>query len=153
MVEATTPRVQPEPKPHGVAGWLLLPALGTLLTPLWLAKGVYDGALPLFTVTIENAALRGFITVELVLNLGLCLGWFYALYLLARYRAQYPPLFIVLALGILIFGIADTAVAHFGFGVPFEPNDLAAMVRALIFAAIWVPYMLRSRRVRNTFVK
>src|SRR6267142_6729786 len=123
MVEATTPRVQPEPKPHGVAGWLLLPALGTLLTPLWLAKGVYDVALPLFTITIENAALRGFITVELALNLGLCLGWFYALYLLARYRAQYPPLFTVLALAILIFLIADVAALHFGFGLPVQPND------------------------------
>jgi hypothetical protein len=153
MVEATTPRVQPEPAPHGVAGWLLLPMLGTLLTPLWLAKGIYEMVLLLFTVAIENPALKGFITVELVLNLGLCIGWFYALYLLARYRAQYPPLFIVLSLAILIFLIADVAVLHFGFGLPVQPNDLAAIMGALIFAAIWAPYMLRSRRVRNTFVK
>jgi hypothetical protein len=153
MVEATTPRVQPEPKPHGVAGWLFLPMLGTLLNPLWLAKVIYEMVQLLFTVAIENPALKGFITVELVLNLGLCVGWFYALYLLARYRAQYPPLFIVLALAMFVFLTADVAALHFGFGLPVQPNDLAVIVGALIFAAIWVPYMLRSRRVRNTFVK
>ena len=153
MVEAATPRAQPEPQPHGIAGWLLLPALGTLVSPFLLAKGSYETGLSLFTFAIENPALKGFITVEFLLNLGFCLGWFYALYLLARHRAQYPPLFIVLSLGIVAFSIVDTAVAHFGFGVPFEPNDLRDFLRALIFSAIWVPYMLRSRRVRNTFVR
>ena len=27
------------------------------------------------------------------------------------------------------------------------------MVRAIVLAAIWVPYMLTSRRVRNTFTQ
>jgi hypothetical protein len=34
----------------------------------------------------------------------------------------------------------------------FDRQTMRAIMSAVILAAIWVPYMMQSRRVRNTFV-
>lgn len=149
MAEEALPQVHAQPS--GIGGWLVLPALGTLVTPFLLAKTAYDNVEALLTFQV-SATLKAFIMIETLGNLAFSLAWFYALFLLWKHRALYPRLFNALSLLLVAFVMADLAIANFGFNVPIEPNDLRDLVRGIISCAIWVPYMLRSQRVRNTFV-
>jgi hypothetical protein len=60
----------------------------------------------------------------------------------------------------LIFVAVDLLASYLAFreafdasGEPFfDRETMRAIMSAVILAAIWVPYMIQSRRVRNTFV-
>jgi Protein of unknown function (DUF2569) len=140
-------------QPSGIGGWLLLPALETLVTPFFLSKTAFDVAESLLTFEIPDPALKALIVVETIANLAFCLAWLYAFFLLCKRRAQYPPLFIILSVALLGFVILDLTVANVAFKVAIEPGDVRDLVRGIVSCAVWVPYMALSRRVRNTFVK
>lgn len=139
-------------QPSGIGGWLLLPALGTLITPFFLAKSAFDLAETLLTFDIPDPALKALIVVETIGNLAFCLAWIYTFFLLCKRRVQYPALFMILSVGLLGYVILDLTVAKVGFEAAIEPGDIRDLVRGIVSCAIWVPYMALSRRVRNTFV-
>jgi hypothetical protein len=43
-------------------------------------------------------------------------------------------------------------MARWLYSVPIDEEVVKTMARAIISAAVWVPDMLRSKRVENTFV-
>ena len=65
----------------------------------------------------------------------------------------FPGLYVVLMLISLVFIPFD---AYFvSFVLPdepmFDPETTKEFVRTLLAAAVWIPYMFMSRRVKNTF--
>ena len=74
MAEEALPQVHAQPS--GIGGWLVLPALGTLVTPFLLAKTAYDNVEALLTFQV-SATLKAFIMIETLGNLAFSLAWFY----------------------------------------------------------------------------
>ncbi|WP_138484275.1 DUF3857 domain-containing protein [Dyadobacter bucti] len=75
-------------------------------------------------------------------------------FLFFKKRDSFPMLYSVYMGGNLLFVIADTAAAYFLYGVSGNNYDsqLNQVFRQIIQSAIWIPYLNKSVRVRQTFV-
>jgi hypothetical protein len=150
--------------PSGLGGWLLL-------IPIGLASGVYRMSRSVLLTGIHllsDDRWRDMLSSPayhpLLLPLLLCealasalfvLGSIALLYLFFRKSRRFPPAFILYLSLNVVYLLTDRLV---GGMIPVVAEVLvtrAALVElgvAIAVAAIWIPYTLRSRRVRNTFV-
>lgn len=145
--------------PVGIGGWLVLPLLGLVLTPI---KGIaflgqYTG-LSLEHLSTAQAAL---IVIEIIGNVALIVVMPIVLLVLAfQKRMKFPSLFVTWAVLGLAFVIFDLIVAYALFkdiyaasGTEFMDADTwRELARSLFLVVVWGPYMRNSRRVENTFV-
>ena len=98
---------------------------------------------------------KPFIVFETVANIiiaGVIVGLLVMLY---SKKKQFPKWMIVFLVGNLLLMMVDYGMA---LQLPvFQQVDdgsaAADIVRSMIYSCIWIPYFLRSKRVRNTFVK
>jgi Protein of unknown function (DUF2569) len=147
--------------PVGLGGWLILPMLGLILSPLYcffIVKELFpilDGTLAL---TSAQTILIWFETILNVLLLGI--APIVILMLFFQQKRTFPIFHMAWMCGNLVFILVDLLVAYNLFrdyydspGVVFwDTETTQTLVRAAIGVAIWVPYMMNSARVRNTFV-
>jgi hypothetical protein len=133
-----------ERTPSGVRGWLLLLCL---LLLVWqpLSLGIVASA------TLGRLPLRGLPFAMTLLGrlLAAALGIAAGLAIIAR-----RPAAIALARGALI---ASAGMDAFVYSTPYFPNNrppqdtTIALFASLAYSTIWLIYLARSKRVRNTF--
>jgi hypothetical protein len=149
MTDATTVK----PEPEGLGGWLILPIIGTLGSPIFMAFTIFQTLVTVVPVYSQiGSGLQVFLAVETIANVTMVGGWVYAVVLLFQKKRMYPTLFITMLLTTLAVTVVDALVGFTVFDIPFETDDVRAISRGVIGGAIWIPYMRMSRRVRNTFV-
>ena len=138
--------------PPTIGGWLVLPALSTFLAPLFLLKGMYD-LIPAFSALPQlRADLQAFVMVSGVVNLALAVSWAYACYLLANRKRAFPTLFMTLMIVSALVVSADQVASVQLLGSKVDQDGMRDLMRAIVGVVVWVPYMLRSKRVAATFV-
>jgi hypothetical protein len=152
-------------EPVGVGGWLILIALGVFVSPLRLLASFVDTLKPVFQegvwaalTTPGSSAYHPMwapvITYELLGNLALLLAYVALLVLFVRRSTRFPRLFIWIAVFTFPFLVVDAWLGS--LLPPDKPGPDPGVVRGLAASAgtlaIWVPYMLLSKRVRNTFI-
>jgi hypothetical protein len=153
------------PSPVGLGGWLVLVGIGLFVAPISLAMFL----LTTFTPSFQDGTWEALTSPD---------GWAYhplwapllifemvgngvfillGLYLLVLYfgrRSRFPKLYIACVFANLVFIFVDAWLGS--FVLPDEPmfdvETAGEIGKSLIAAAIWVPYMRVSKRVRNTFV-
>lgn len=150
----------------GLGGWLILVGIGVIVSPLRLALEIG----PLFYSLFTNGSFEYLTTpgteayhqlwwpllmFELVFNVLMLIAAVGLIYLFFSKHYLFPKVYIAVALISLVFIPLD---AWFGSFVitdeaMFDPETTKEFVRVLIGAAIWVPYMLVSERVKATFVE
>ncbi|MGZ5989925.1 MAG: DUF2569 domain-containing protein [Rhizomicrobium sp.] len=147
----------PQPAvPVGIRGWLILPAIGTFMSPIYLTVALFN-LLPTYEKlwtgrAVLSSSLRNFIVIEFIFNLAFIVGWIAAIFLLLSKSRHYPTAYIALTAGMVVFLAADMLISAGPFDHPPDQADVMSLVRAAMIAMIWCPYMLLSQRVRNTFV-
>jgi hypothetical protein len=157
------PPYEPPPRvgPEGIGGWLILPTVGLILTPLTGLAGLgqysdLSEAFPYLT-----GAQKTFVVLEIVGNLAIVvLLPVILLFRLFGRKVGFPRLYVTWAVANFAFTIADLIAARVLFGDVFEAqgvdlvdaDTLKDIFRSIVLVVIWVPYMLTSLRVRNTFV-
>jgi len=149
------------PEPEGIGGWLILPLIGIVLSPVTglTQVGTYLGlgeswaylnsGQKIFLVAEAAGVLATAIVIPVVL-----------LVLLFRKLKAFPRFYVAWAIINIAFLFVDLVGAKLLFGEVFEQQGLEffdgdtikSIVRALALVVIWTPYMLMSRRVTNTFV-
>src|SRR4029077_11712335 len=92
---------------------------------------------------------------EIAFNLGFLVLDIWLLVLLFSKSWRFPKVFIAFAVLNFVFILLDSVI---GNQIPAVAQASGAgsateIIRALAMVAIWVPYMLTSKRVKNTFVK
>jgi hypothetical protein len=128
--------------------------LGTLFSPVRLLIDVYPGIGTLWqTLATNYGPLKLFLLLEVLVNVGLVLGWICAAVLLFLRRPSYPTTFITLVALALAFSVLDVLIAKIGFGAQLTWSDFRPVVSNAVTCAVWIPYMLLSVRVRNTFAR
>ena len=150
--------------PRGIGGWLILPMIGLFVFPVRVAISLVTDYAPLFQGGIwGNLTTPGsevyhplwapVIIGEIFCNVGFLLFAAALLYLLFARSHRFPRAFIAFALANLAFIVGDAVIAWQIPAVAARGLEGvgAETARAAVVAAIWVPYMLVSKRVRNTF--
>jgi hypothetical protein len=164
-MEEGTDRVKAAQGPKGIGGWLILPLLGLIAMPIRLGISLINDFLPIFQQGIwEVLTTPGtdayhhlwapLLTFEIMGNLLFITLALVLLYLLLTKSPYFPSLFIFFLASNLVFVIADFFFADLipAIAAQNDPQPLKEVVRTVIGASIWIPYMLCSKRVKNTFV-
>jgi hypothetical protein len=151
-----------DPEPRGIRGWLIVVAIGQVLGPLRLLL-----TLAFYYSVKENIdvfrqyPLAGY--GELVLHALMVVLVIWTASLFFRESRYFPRFFIVELIAIAAYPIVDAAWVALAFsiqlGAPmsdyfeFESLEVIQTAFAAIVALIWITYILRSRRAKNTFVE
>jgi len=153
------------PPPVGIGGWLILVAVGLCLTPIRIGAEILASLRPLTGALWHAVTTPGtrayhplfgpWIVGQLVVNSVLLLWSLALLYLFFAKKRAYPRLMIAFLIVRALVQIADISVA---LRIPLVANSLqlssfGGVATAIVVAAIWVPYFVRSRRVQATFVR
>ena len=164
-VEASLQEAPRAGTPSGIGGWLLLPLLALIVTPIRVGILVTADLLPVFDpqvwsrlTTPGNAAYHPLwaplLIFEVVANIGIIVVSIVLLWLFLRKSSRLPGLYIVWLLANASIQIIDVGL---GSQVPAVSagigEGLKELGRSLVGAAIWIPYFRRSVRVKNTFTR
>jgi len=160
------------PQPKGLGGWLILPIIGLFATIIASAGVMLRDVLPLFESDIWSlytapgvhplwAPLFVFVAF---CNVVLFFGAIALLIVLFRKRRIFPKL-IIWFYGFSLLALVAPSVVILVFGMDMVPDAglreevgwttsgvVGDLVRGVIPTAIWIPYFLFSKRVKNTFV-
>lgn len=152
---------QVEPVPSGIGGWLILPAIGLVVTPLILGYSIYQtlqvfgtpGYLQLTTPDSPrfNPAYKPFLLSEIAAN-----GFLIALVVVAaafffsKHRFA-PRLMIAFYAVSMIILVLDIVLANRLLDVAIDRDAIKELGRAVMNVVIWIPYFLVSKRVAQTF--
>ena len=150
--------------PQGIGGWLILPVIGLFVFPVRAAMSFATDYWPIFQDGIwGNLTTPGsevyhplwapVIVGEVSFNGAFLLFDLALLYLLFTRSHRFPKAFIAFTLANLAFVVGDAAIAWQIPAVAARGLEGVAgeIARTVVVAVVWVPYMLVSKRVRNTF--
>ena len=162
------PREVLEPEPVGLGGWLILVAVGLVVSLVLNATGLWRDLLPLFTEETWSvltspssdvyhplwAPLLIFEALGTIAIIAIAIAIAGPLQFFRRAR-RFPKLMVVFYVANLVFVAVDYVLVELITDGPAvdDPVSLRQVVRSVTARAIWVPYMYRSRRVANTFVE
>jgi|GEM_PF-306969 len=153
-------------EPSGIGGWLILVAIGLIITCPRLGVFLYQTYVPLFQDgTWETLTTPGseqyhefwapLLIFELVGNLVFLVAYAVLVFLFFRESRFFPMAYISISLLNLCFVVLDAWFASFVLSdeLMTEADTSKEIMRSLMSVAIWVPYMMVSKRVRNTFIR
>ena len=138
-------------EPKGIGGWLILPTLGTLISPLHVLRGITE-IVPAFERDLPTE-LQIYLIAEIIFNSCMIIGSIVAAVLLFKHKRSFPSLFITMLIVSFVGSLVDACIAVAIFEAQLGPDDYRHLGRGLIGLLIWAPYMAKSKRVRNTFVE
>lgn len=151
--------------PQGIGGWLILVAIGRITAPILLLFTILQVYLSYFRDGLlqelsnpDNQAYsslwRPIILFEMGINVILFIVGIILLYLFFSKKRSFPQVFI----GFCIFTILVTIVdGILGYNLQkeltsdYDYTGIAHIFKAVVNSGIWIPYMLLSKRVKNTF--
>jgi len=147
------------PQYDKVGGWLLLFCLSLLLfSPLMLYPGLselWDAAGQLFG---RYPAFRKMVIFDTILNIGLAVFGIYTgiLLLIINLKAvKVAKIYLLVGLVVLII----EPFLFFSVGFPSQVSEAAfreglkGSFRALIYVVIWYAYLIKSKRVKGTYIR
>ncbi|WP_378948708.1 DUF2569 domain-containing protein [Mesorhizobium sp. ANAO-SY3R2] len=158
----TTAEARAPAGPVGLGGWLILPMFGLFASPLVgvaqiLTYPEIGAAWPYLT-----AGQAAFVVTELVLNVALVfIAPAVLLYFMFKRLQMFPGWYMIWLAVSPIYLIADALVGYAifpqvsaaGANELFDKETTRSIARLIIYAAIWIPYTMRSERVANTFTR
>ena len=149
----------------GIGGWLILPLLGLILSPLRLVYMIYEDLWPIFSpdyweeLTSPDSPFyhelwKSVLIFEVAGNLAVFLLGLLALISFLRKSRKAPRWIILWFLLAFVFVAADTYFRTYipGAAEQLDTIPVSELWRTGITAAIWIPYFLVSKRVTATFV-
>lgn len=134
---------------EGISGWLILIAISLVVTPLFVVRNAISIDLPVLGHGTLGGSLVGllFLVKDVaILSALILLNW-----LFYTKKRIFPKLMIAFHLGVLgvhvLEHVADAAL------LPHSavPSLSRPVFGSLLSCAIWIPYLLISRRVKATF--
>lgn len=148
----------------GIGGWLILPMIGLFLTPLKLGYLLVTVYLQLFlsgswsvVTTVGTEAYHPLwaplILFEIFVNTVL-ISWAVALLILLFTKSPHFPRWIILYfIASLVFVSLDMAWCSLipAIAAQNDPTAMKELFRSLFAALVWIPYFIKSERVKNTF--
>lgn len=148
--------------PSGLGGWLILIAIGLVITPIILIFTITEYNLPIFNEkeiwdtfadpnSLDYLPLFPFlIYFELIGNVIILLASFFFLYLFFTKKKLFPKVYFWFLIANFAFIFIDEVLTNRMF--VFEEFAFRETLRQAFYCAIWLRYLKVSQRVKNTFV-
>jgi hypothetical protein len=144
--------------PVGFGGWLFLLAvrqtlglIGTFAGLAWYARTY----LQVFESPVPNAQLAGYLTGAMVLA-SLLIEVVVTIAMYAKHRS-FPDMFVIqwiMVMAVFLLGVGMIwLLFHLPVDLIVRVENGPAFLAAAVVESLWVLYLARSKRVRNTFVK
>ena len=156
---------------EGIGGWLVLPLLGLILTPLRQLRTLVVDILPAFEAgtwealtsqdsTAYSSWWAPYFIVSAVVAVAMAVWAVLLIVLFLGRKRQLPTVISIFYLaGVLAAAfelisslMLDAELPELGIGATVA-TAVAGVVGTSIGSAIWIAYFFRSVRVRNTFVR
>nr|WP_282565871.1 DUF2569 domain-containing protein [Providencia stuartii] len=150
-----------ELKPAGFGGWLILPMLGIIISLFYLPYTFWRS----YAATFEYWGLltdplspsfmpmfKELIYFEVLGNIIVYGTLLFLCYLFFTKKKLTIKVIIFFYVFSLVLVIADVILVKELLSVPVDDDDTRNIIRAMSACAIWIPYFLKSVRVKNTFV-
>jgi hypothetical protein len=137
----------------GIKGWLAWFTVGVALTPLMAAYGLFMDVISFSVVASQGFAVIA--VAEILANIALITLAIWGLILLHGRRKRAAKIFISLMLVSLAISIIDQAFVFYlqqHYALTNSTTQTMTTIRSLLTAIIWIPYFVRSRRVKATLV-
>ena len=150
--------ISDSPSPSGIGGWLILPLIGLILTPIFLVFSIITIYIPAVsnTILIELDQIQpGLIFVfylELVGQILLMIFALFLLYLFIRKSVKLPTLIIAFYISYFIYIVLVNYVFVMQMPLIKQRINHVNNVMQMFFLIVWCLYFLRSKRVQNTFI-
>lgn len=149
---------------NGLRGWLSvvgftiivsIPVLGYQVINLYMPI-LIDGTLThllSFEAQSFNRFLAYLVIGEFLCNSFIVLLFIYLAYLFFTKSPKFPKLYIFILLFRVVFLMLDLLIFALISPEPTstDPETQKVLIQSIIVACVWVPYMLKSKRVRITF--
>lgn len=159
---------EPPPLPAAatpaLGGWLWLFAIGVVVRCVTVSANVMTENGPYFDAEIwaaltapdspaHNPALAALMMAEIAGNVALfAIIWIAGILFFTR-RREAPRWNIAVFVYSIVYQSLDHLAVYAVSGESPEPGDWTTLAQTVVPSLIWVPYLLRSRRVRETFVR
>jgi hypothetical protein len=151
--------------PQGLGGWLILVALGLIVSPIRIAAieftilGIFlDGTWSVLSDSSSefySPILAVIIPIEFVLNMAFIFGFLFLIYLFFTKSSIFPNWYMTIYAANLLVIILDMVAVK--IALPDEPmmdpETTSELMRSIGACVVWIPYMLKSKRVAATFVE
>lgn len=151
QTEATEPEVRQKPQPKGIAGWLIIPAIGFFLAPIKTAAMFFMGL-----NMIQNFAPELTSDPRLWFSCMIDVAMIVATIIVAVFFFKKRRVAVRAIIGLLSTSILANLVQALLNAAMFEKVDadtVKPVIHACVFGAVWIPYFLKSKRVKNTFTE
>lgn len=165
--DRSIPPVVPSPDDRhldGLAGWLILVAIGLVMSPFSILAGLVQSTLPFLDAPTwrsltesggdsYHSAWGPVLVFSVVASILLLTISLVTAILFFQKRRRFPPVFIAFNLAHLLVVAIDFGLIHV---IPISPDPedtqpASELTSALVGCMIWIPYMLISKRVKATF--
>lgn len=146
----------------GLDGWLILVAIGLVISPFSLIFDLYSIVQAYQEIPWEEldaqaigTALKALVVGEFVVNSILFIFLLLVIRLFFKKHYLFPKAYIVLLVIFLVLIPLDSWLVNLLIPAEevFDFDTLKSTIRIALQCLIWIPYMLVSKRVKNTFVE
>jgi Protein of unknown function (DUF2569) len=145
---------------EGIGGWLIMMAIGLVLAPFVILTNTVSTNVRILTTQryqqfLEgHPALHGMILFEIITNFIFVAVLAGLNYLFFKKKRSFPTFMILYLAFQLVVTIADTVLAYVVLpSVASSSPSIVRLLRSILPVCLWIPYLLRSRRVKVTFVE
>src|SRR4029453_12624329 len=104
--------------PEGGGGWLILPPIGTVISPFAMAWWTYQTATALSSPV--TTGMKAFIGFEALFNFALMIACIVAIVLLFKHKRTFPKLFVTILVVTLVGTVLDLVVAKSVFDIDID---------------------------------
>ncbi|MHA0856445.1 DUF2569 domain-containing protein [Paenibacillus sp. CMAA1364] len=150
----------------GLGGWLIFVQFGLYFTILIMLTQLFQFSLPAFSPETWNVLtstdselyhpLWGPLLVfETICNVSFLAFSVFILFNFYRRKSILPRLMIIFYSVSFIIGVVDTILV---LQIPLareteDGSSIRDIIKSILTCAIWIPYFIKSVRVKNTFVR
>ena len=151
----------------GIGGWLILIGIGRVIAlpaTLWIILHAYvpqltSGALDKLSQpgsAVYSTLWKPMILFEFYNNIVLVIFEVVLLLLFFKKKKWFPKVYISMLIFAIIFTIIDAALVsklQSSISISLNIDPVTPVAKVLVSSAIWIPYFLISKRVKNTFIR
>ncbi|TXK33736.1 DUF2569 family protein [Pontibacter qinzhouensis] len=145
---------------ESIGGWLILVMIGLCLSPItsivalltnnYFNQSVWQGLITASSGSY-SPALALVLVLEIAVNITFLVFNLVLAVLFIKRRTSVPSLMVIFYVCGFLLPVLEYAGMS-ALNLPVDNSDIRGMWRSFVTAAIWVPYLYKSQRVKNTFV-